>query len=128
MLGAGMLTYTGVLIGATAIPVWHDNVRLLPVHFAAAGLASPTRDCEEGSGWWAKIIQKVPVQECRKTSWMTWLQADVFIHVKEIDFAPVNTGTAAQRFQKCELGVASRQDHIGVTALVNGLPQESRCI
>jgi len=39
-LGAGMLTYTGVLIGATAIPVWNENVRLLPVHFAASGMAS----------------------------------------------------------------------------------------
>jgi formate-dependent nitrite reductase membrane component NrfD len=39
-LGAGMLTYTGVLIGATAIPVWNDNVRLLPIHFAASGIAS----------------------------------------------------------------------------------------
>lgn len=39
-LGAGMLTYTGVLIGATAIPVWHENVRLLPIHFAASGVAS----------------------------------------------------------------------------------------
>lgn len=39
-LGAGMLTYTGVLIGATAIPVWNDNIRLLPIHFAASGVAS----------------------------------------------------------------------------------------
>jgi Polysulphide reductase, NrfD len=39
-LGAVMLTYTGVLIGATAIPVWHTNVRLLPIHFAASGIAS----------------------------------------------------------------------------------------
>jgi formate-dependent nitrite reductase membrane component NrfD len=39
-LGAGMLTYTGVLIGATAIPVWNNNVRLLPIHFAASGVAS----------------------------------------------------------------------------------------
>ncbi|HKB09378.1 MAG TPA: NrfD/PsrC family molybdoenzyme membrane anchor subunit [Vicinamibacterales bacterium] len=39
-LGAGMLTYTGVLIGATAIPVWHENVRLLPAHFAASGIGS----------------------------------------------------------------------------------------
>lgn len=38
--GAAMLTYTGVLIGATAIPVWHDNIKLLPIHFAASGLAS----------------------------------------------------------------------------------------
>ena len=37
-LGAGMLTYTGVLIGATAIPVWNENVALLPMHFAASGI------------------------------------------------------------------------------------------
>lgn len=40
LAGAAMLTYTGVLIGATAIPVWHENVKLLPIHFAASGLAS----------------------------------------------------------------------------------------
>lgn len=38
--GAIMLTYTGVLIGATAIPVWNENVHPLPAHFAASGLAS----------------------------------------------------------------------------------------
>lgn len=32
--GLVMVTYTGVLIGATAIPVWHEDVRLLPIHFA----------------------------------------------------------------------------------------------
>lgn len=40
LLGGVMLTYTGVLIGATAIPVWHESVRVLPVHFAASGIAS----------------------------------------------------------------------------------------
>ena len=40
LLGCGMLTYTGVLIGATAIPVWHEHVAVLPVHFAASGMGS----------------------------------------------------------------------------------------
>jgi formate-dependent nitrite reductase membrane component NrfD len=40
LLGCAMLTYTGVLIGATAIPVWHEHVRTLPVHFAASGMGS----------------------------------------------------------------------------------------
>ncbi|HWK11746.1 MAG TPA: NrfD/PsrC family molybdoenzyme membrane anchor subunit [Vicinamibacterales bacterium] len=40
LLGCGMLTYTGVLIGATAIPVWHEHVRTLPVHFAASGMGA----------------------------------------------------------------------------------------
>lgn len=39
-LGTVMTTYTGVLIGATAIPVWNEHVRLLPIHFCASGVAS----------------------------------------------------------------------------------------
>jgi hypothetical protein len=38
--GLAMSSYTGVLIGATSIPVWSANVRLLPVHFAASSLGS----------------------------------------------------------------------------------------
>jgi hypothetical protein len=40
MFGTVLSTYTGVLIGATAIPVWNANVRLLPLHFGASGVAS----------------------------------------------------------------------------------------
>jgi hypothetical protein len=32
--------YTGVLIGATAIPVWNRNVSSLPIHFGMSGLES----------------------------------------------------------------------------------------
>jgi hypothetical protein len=32
--------YTGVLIGATAIPVWHENIRTLPIHFGQSGLGA----------------------------------------------------------------------------------------
>ena len=39
-LGTLMATYTGVLIGATAIPVWNQNIRVLPMHFAASGVGS----------------------------------------------------------------------------------------
>ena len=35
--GLVLSTYTGVLIGATAIPVWSRNVRVLPIHFGASG-------------------------------------------------------------------------------------------
>jgi formate-dependent nitrite reductase membrane component NrfD len=38
--GLGMSTYTGVLLGATAIPVWSKHVKTLPMHFGASGLAS----------------------------------------------------------------------------------------
>lgn len=36
--GLVMASYTGVLIGATAIPVWNNHVGTLPAHFAASGL------------------------------------------------------------------------------------------
>lgn len=40
VLGAILATYTGVLIGATAIPVWSRNVDVLPIHFGASGLGA----------------------------------------------------------------------------------------
>ena len=39
-LGLGLATYTGVLIGATAIPVWNQNAADLPPHFAASGVGA----------------------------------------------------------------------------------------
>jgi formate-dependent nitrite reductase membrane component NrfD len=38
--GLGMATYTGVLLGATAIPVWTKHVKTLPLHFGASAIAS----------------------------------------------------------------------------------------
>jgi Polysulphide reductase, NrfD len=38
--GIGLATYTGVLIGATAIPAWFLHRVLLPIHFGTAGLGS----------------------------------------------------------------------------------------
>jgi formate-dependent nitrite reductase membrane component NrfD len=39
-LGLPLATYTGVLIGATAIPAWNQNIKTLPIHFGMSGLAS----------------------------------------------------------------------------------------
>jgi hypothetical protein len=38
--GLVLATYTGVLVGATAIPAWSRNVHLLPIHFGASSVAS----------------------------------------------------------------------------------------
>src|SRR5262249_55152399 len=40
MFGTFLATYTGVLIGATAIPAWFLHRVLLPIHFGTAGLGS----------------------------------------------------------------------------------------
>ncbi len=38
IFGTLLATYTGVLIGATAIPAWFLHRTLLPIHFGTAGL------------------------------------------------------------------------------------------
>lgn len=38
--GAVMTTYTGVLLGTTAVPAWAAHAERLPVHFAASSLAA----------------------------------------------------------------------------------------
>lgn len=40
LFGLPFSNYTGVLIGATAIPVWNDNIDDLPIHFGMSGLAA----------------------------------------------------------------------------------------
>ncbi|MCU1310734.1 MAG: Polysulfide reductase, NrfD [Candidatus Angelobacter sp.] len=39
-MGLPLATYTGVLIGATAIPAWNHNVKTLPIHFGMSGLGA----------------------------------------------------------------------------------------
>lgn len=38
--GLGMATYTGVLLGATANPLWKEHVRMLPMHFGMSAVGS----------------------------------------------------------------------------------------
>ncbi len=42
LFGLPLSSYTGVLIGATVIPVWNHNVKTLPLHFAMSGLNAGT--------------------------------------------------------------------------------------
>lgn len=46
LFGLALATYTGVLIGATAIPAWNLHHRLLPMHFGIAGLGSAAATLE----------------------------------------------------------------------------------
>ena len=38
LFGLPLHNYTGVLIGATAIPVWNENITTLPIHFGMSGV------------------------------------------------------------------------------------------
>jgi len=44
--GLILSTYTGVLLGATAIPAWNENVATLPIYFSAAGTAAAAATLE----------------------------------------------------------------------------------
>jgi hypothetical protein len=44
--GLLLASYTGVLIGATAIPIWFRNRVVLPIHFLCSGLGSAAGICE----------------------------------------------------------------------------------
>ncbi len=46
LFGLPFSNYTGVLIGATAIPVWNENVDTLPIHFGMSGLNSAVATLE----------------------------------------------------------------------------------
>jgi hypothetical protein len=82
----------------------------------------------ECSGSRLKVVEKMAAQEERKTGRMTWFQVDIFIHVEDIDFAPVDAGGEAQRFQEGELRITGCQDHVGLASLLDGLLQEGGCI
>jgi hypothetical protein len=40
IFGAGLATYTGVLVANTAVPVWQESRRMLPVLFGASAMSS----------------------------------------------------------------------------------------
>lgn len=44
--GLGMATYTGVLLGATSIPVWAKHAGVLPAHFGASATAAAVATLE----------------------------------------------------------------------------------
>ena len=52
--GVLLATYTGVLLGATAIPAWFLHHKLLPIHFGTAGLR--IRCCAARIARWAGIV------------------------------------------------------------------------
>lgn len=46
LFGLPFSNYTGVLIGATAVPVWNENIDTLPIHFGMSGVNSAVATLE----------------------------------------------------------------------------------
>ncbi len=76
MLGLGLATYTGVLIGATAIPAWHLHRILLPIHFGTAGLGCAGAILEL-AGFQIRPLWVIGmVAACVETLLWVWLEFD----------------------------------------------------
>ena len=76
IFGTLLATYTGVLIGATAIPAWFLHRTLLPIHFVTAGLGSAAAVLELSGhritalnflGFYAAVVE---------TALLIWLSVD----------------------------------------------------
>ena len=64
LLGLGMASYTGVLVGATSIPVWSQNVTTLPVHFAMSGLNSAVSALELMGHTHSRALNMLGITAC----------------------------------------------------------------
>lgn len=65
--GLGMATYTGVLLGATAIPVWNERRRLLPLHMGVTSLGAAAAILlllAPGAAPAARLLVAAAVAEC----------------------------------------------------------------
>ena len=88
LAGIFLATYTGVLVGATAIPVWFTHRRLLPLHFGTAGLGS------------AAAMLEVFGQRCAALNAISWAAIGVetrlwvwmLLHRKEPASEPLHRG------------------------------------
>jgi DMSO reductase anchor subunit len=82
--GLVMATYTGVLIGATTVPVWREHVDLLPVDFGASALGSAVSllelrgnrsDALNALGLGAAIFESLPADTAEKKMLMNLADA-----------------------------------------------------
>jgi len=77
LFGMPFSNYTGVLIGATAIPVWNRNVGTLPLHFGAAGLQSAVGLLELWGHDDSRALQFLATAAALYETWEGWyLESD----------------------------------------------------
>jgi len=72
MFGLPLANYTGVLIGATAIPVWNENAADLPLHFAASGLGAAAGMLELAGHRKSRALQALAIGAALFESWEGW--------------------------------------------------------
>src|SRR5256886_681172 len=70
--GLPFSNYTGVLIGATTIPVWNQNVAELPIHFGASGLSAAVGMLELMGHRKSSALQMLGLGAAIFESWEGW--------------------------------------------------------
>jgi hypothetical protein len=70
--GLPFSNYTGVLIGATVIPAWNENVGNLPVHFAASGLGAAVGLLELMGHRKSRALQTLGMGAALFECWQGW--------------------------------------------------------
>ena len=73
LFGLPFSNYTGVLIGATAIPAWHENAGVLPLHFGMSGLASSVGLLELMGHRRSRALQMLGLGAAVFECWEGWL-------------------------------------------------------
>src|SRR5439155_22632081 len=72
LFGLPFSNYTGVLIGATAIPVWNQNVGELPIHFAASGVSAAVGMLELMGHHKSRALQMLGLGAAILECWEGW--------------------------------------------------------
>jgi hypothetical protein len=70
--GLPFSNYTGVLIGATAIPVWNEHVKELPIHFGMSGLAAAVGMLELMGHQKSRALQMLGLGAAMFEVWEGW--------------------------------------------------------
>jgi len=70
--GLPFSNYTGVLIGATAIPVWNENSGNLPIHFGASGVGAAVGLLELMGHQKSRALQAIGLGAALMECWEGW--------------------------------------------------------
>jgi phage shock protein PspC (stress-responsive transcriptional regulator) len=72
LFGLPFSNYTGVLIGATAIPVWNENAGELPIHFGMSGLSAAVGTLELMGHEESQALQVLGLGAATFECWEGW--------------------------------------------------------
>jgi formate-dependent nitrite reductase membrane component NrfD len=72
LFGLPFSNYTGVLIGATSIPVWNENVKELPIHFGMSALSAAVGTLELMGHERSKALQLLGLGAATFECWEGW--------------------------------------------------------